>query len=79
MLSKQDNSVFSTLVQVSTSSNTIVHVPSPSTGANSCFMDRDFSSTHKIALEKLPCPTSMIVIDGQPIASSNIVGEAKLV
>ena len=75
-MSKQVRSVFSALVQVSTSSSTIMHVPTLlDTCVNACFMDRDFALTHKKTLEKFYYPASVIVIDGQPIASSNIVEE----
>ncbi len=46
-------------------------------GANSCFMDRDFTQLHKISLVKLSCPISIVVIDGNPIASGKIIEESE--
>ena len=55
-----------------------MHVPTLlDTCVNACFMDRDFALTHKKTLEKFYYPASVIVIDGQPIASSNIVEESE--
>ena len=47
------------------------------TGANSCFMDRDVAQAHQIPLHKLPCPVSVIVIDGRLIASGKIFEESE--
>ena len=78
ILSKHVSIVFSSLVQVSTSSSTIIHVLALLyTSASSHFMDQDFALTHKITLEKLPCPTLVLVIDYRPIASGNIVEECE--
>ena len=38
-------------------------------------MDRNFAQAHQISLKKLPCPASVIVIDGRPNASGNIIEE----
>ena len=38
-------------------------------------MDRDFTFRHKITLENLICPTSIIFIDGGHVASKNIIEE----
>ena len=46
-------------------------------GANSCFMDRNFAQASQISLRKLPCPAFVAVIDGRPIASGNIVEESE--
>ena len=48
-------------------------------GGNSCFMDRNFAQAHQISLRKLPCPVFVVVIDGRPIASGNIIDESELV
>jgi hypothetical protein len=45
------------------------------TGANSFFMDTDFALSQNISLNTLLCPTSIVVIDGRPIASRNITEE----
>ena len=39
-------------------------------------MDRDFARKHQ-ALHKLPCPVSVVVIDGRPIASGKIFEESE--
>ena len=71
--SKEVSKVFSAQVEVSTLSQHQVHVLALlDTGANSCFMDREFSLSQKISLRKLPYPASAVVIDGRPIASGNI-------
>ena len=71
--SKEESKVFSAQVEVSTLSQHQVHVLALlDTGANSCFMDREFSLSQKISLRKLPYPASVVVIDGRPIASGNI-------
>ena len=71
--SKEVSKVFSAQVEVSTSSQHQVHVLALlDTGANSCFMDREFALAQKISLHKLPYQASVVVIDGRPIASGNI-------
>ena len=40
-------------------------------------MDRNFAQAHQISLSKLPCPASVVVIDGRPIASGNIIEESE--
>ena len=40
-------------------------------------MDRDFAQKHQISLHTLPCPVSVVVIDGRPIASGKIVEESE--
>ena len=47
--------------------------------ANSCFMDRNFAQDHPISLRKLPCPASVVVIDGRPTTSGNIIEETEFV
>ena len=42
-------------------------------GANSCFMDREFAFKHNIILKKLSCLIPVTVIDGRPIASGDIL------
>ena len=67
-------------VIVSTKSTPPIHVLALlDSGANSCFMDKNFAQTHQISLRKLPCPTIIVVIDGRPIASENIVEESELI
>ena len=46
-------------------------------GANSCFMDREFALSQNILLNKLPSPVAVGVIDGRPIASRDIVEESE--
>ena len=56
-------------VTISTRSNPPVYVLALlDSGANSCFMDKMFAQAHRISLRKLPCPASVVVIDGHPIA-----------
>ena len=63
---------------VSTKSTTPVHVLALlDSGPSSCFMDRNFAQAHQISLRKLSCPTSVVVIDGRPIASGKIVEESE--
>ena len=38
-------------------------------------MDKILTQAHQISLRKLPCPTFVVVIDGRPISSGNIVEE----
>ena len=40
-------------------------------------MDREFAQEHQIPLYKLPCPVSVVVIDGCPIASGKIFEESE--
>ena len=42
-------------------------------GANSCFMDREFAVTQNVLLKNLSHPTSVTIIDGRPIASGDII------
>ena len=69
ILSNQVSRVFMAQVQLSTSSccRAIASALLDS-GANSCFMDREFSMTQNILLKILPHPTFVTVIDGPPIA-----------
>ena len=63
---------------VSTKSTPRVHVLALlDSGANSCFMDQNFAQASHISLRKLPCPASVVVINGRPIASRNIVEESE--
>ena len=76
--SKQVSDVFVAQVIVSTKSTPPVHVLALlDSGANSCFMDKKFAQAHKISLRKLQCPASVVVIDGRPIASGNIIEESE--
>ena len=76
--SKQVSDVFVAQVAVSTKSTPPVHTLALlDSGANSCFMDRNFAQAHQISLSKLPCPASVVVIDGRPIASRNIIEESE--
>ena len=78
--SKQVSNVFVAQVAVSTKSTLPVHVLALlDSGANSCFMDRKLAQAHKISLRKLPCPASVVVIVGHPIASGNIIEESESV
>ena len=58
-------------VEVSTTSNHLVHVPT--------LLNRHFARIHQVSLRKLHCPTSVVVIDGRPIASENIAEDFKSV
>ena len=70
--------MFVAQVAVSTKSTPQVHTLALlDSGANSCFMDRNFAQAHQISLSKLPCPASVVVIDGRPIASGNIIEESE--
>ena len=72
--SKQVRNVFLAQVTTSTRSNPSIHVLALlDSEANSRFMDKEFAQAHQISLRKLPCPTSIVVIDGRPIASGNII------
>ena len=76
--SKQVSNVFVAQVIISTKINAPVNVLALlDSRANSCFMDKNFAQAHKISLRKLPCPASVVVIDGRPIASGNIVEESE--
>ena len=77
--SKEVSNVFLVQVTISTKSISSVHFfPLLDSRANSCFIDKNFAQAHKISLRKLPCPTSVVVIDGRPTASGNIVEESEL-
>ena len=66
--------VFAAHVQLSTSRcQRVLASALLDSGANACFMDRDFSVKHKIYLKKLSHPTPVTVIDGCPIASGDIL------
>ena len=71
--SNQVSRIFSAQVELSTSTG---HRVLASTlvdfGPNSCFMDREFALTQNILLNKLMNPVIVGVIDGRPIASSDI-------
>ena len=58
---KQASKVFLAQVEVSTTSNPLIHVLALlDIGANSCLMDWNFvAQVHQISLRKLPCPTSV--------------------
>ena len=76
--SGQVSRVFSAQVELNTSR--CHRVPASAlldSGANSCFMDREFAVMHNIQLHKLPSPVSVGVIDGRPIASGDIVEESE--
>ena len=76
--SKQVSNVFLAQVIVSTKSTPPVPVLALlDSGANSCFMDQNFAQASQISLRKLSCPASVVVIDGRPIASGNIVEESE--
>ena len=76
--SKQVSNVFLAQVTISTKSISRIHVVALlDSRANSCFMDKNFAQAHQISLRKLPCPASVVVIDGRPIASGNIVEESE--
>ena len=76
--SKQVSDVLVAQVAVSTKRTPPVHTLSLlDSGANSCFMDRNFAQAHQISLSNLPCPASVVVIDARPIASGNIIQESE--
>ena len=78
ILSNHVSRVFSAQVELSTSTCHRVLVSALlDSGANSCFMDKEFALSQKILLRNLPCPASVIVIDGRPIASGDIVEESE--
>ena len=69
--------MFLAQVAASTISHPPVHVLALlDSGAYSCFLDRIFAQVHQTSLRKLPFPTSVVVINGRPIASGNIVEES---
>ena len=74
--SKQVSNVFLAQVTVSTKSTPPVLLDS---GANSCFMERNFAQAHQISLRKLLCLAVVVGIDGRPIAFGNITEELELV
>ena len=74
--SKQVSNVFLAQVTVSTKSASPLHVSALlDSGANSCFMDRNFTQAHQISLRKLTCLASIVVINGCPNAFRNIIQE----
>ena len=76
--SKQVSNVFLPQVTISTKSNPPIHVLTLlDSGANSCFIDKNFAQAHQKSLRKIPCPAYIVVIDGHPIASGNIVEESE--
>ena len=78
--SKKVSNVFLAQVTISTKSNPPLHVLALlDSGANSCFMDKNFAQAHQISVRKLPCPASVVVIDGRSIAFENIIEESELV
>ena len=76
--SNRVSEVFTIQVQLSTSRcHQVLASALLDSGANSCFMDKDFATTQEILLYKLPRPTSVAVIDGRSIASGDITKELK--
>ena len=76
--SNQVSRVFSAQVELSTSTgHRALASALLDSGANSCFMDREFALTQNIILKKLPNPVAVGVIDGRPIASGDIVEESE--
>ena len=72
--------VFAAQVQLNTSRcHRVIASALLDSGANSCFMDREFALTNNIVLRKLLCPTPVTVIDGRPIASGDILEESEAV
>ena len=75
--SKQVSNVFLAQVTISTKSNLPVHVLALlGFRAKSCFKDMNFDQAHWISLRKNPCPVFVVVIDGFPIASRNIIEQS---
>ena len=71
--SNQVNRIFAAQVELSTSRcHQFFAYALLDSGANSCFMDRNFALTHNILLKPLHCPVSVTVIDRRPIASGHI-------
>ena len=78
ILSNHVSRVFSAQVELSTSKcHRVLAFALLDSGANSCFMDKEFALTQKILLSNLPCPATVAVIDGRPIASGDIVEESE--
>ena len=78
--SNQVNRIFAAQVELSTSRcHQFFAYALLDSGANSCFMDRNFALTHNILLKPLHCPVSVTVIDGRPIASGDITEESESV
>ena len=78
ILSNHVSRVFSAQVELSTSRcHRVLASALLDSGANSCFMDKEFALSEKILLKNLPCPASVVVIDGRPISSGNIVEESE--
>ena len=76
--SNQVSRVFSAQVELTTSTcHRVLASALLDSGANSCFMDREFALSQNILLNKLPSPVAVGVIDGRPIASGDIVEESK--
>ena len=76
--SGQVSRVFSAEVELTTSRcHRVLASALLDSGANSCFMDHQFTVMHSIQLHKLPSPVSVGVIDGRPIASGDIVEESE--
>ena len=70
--------VFSAQVELTTSTcHRVLASALLDSGANSCFMDREFALSQNILLNKLPSPVAVGVIDGRPIASGDIVEESE--
>ena len=70
--------VFGAQVQLNTSRcHRVLAYALLDSGANSCFMDREFAFKHNIILKKLSCPIPVTVIDGRPIASGDILEESE--
>ena len=71
--SNQVSRVFFAQVELSTSTcHRVLASALLDSGANSCFMDREFALTQNIFLNKLPNPVAVGVIDDCPIASGVI-------
>ena len=74
--SNQVSRLFSTLVELTTSTcHRVLASALQDSGANSCFMDREFALTQNILLNKLLNLIAVGVIDGRPITSGDIVEE----
>ena len=80
IVESQVNRIFATQVELSTSRcHQVFAYALLDSGANSCFMDRNFALTHNILLKPLHSPVSVTVIDDRPIASRDITEESELV
>ena len=78
IFSSQVSRVFSAQVELTASTcHRVLASALLDSGANSCFMDREFALSQKILLNKLPSPVAVGVIDGRPIASGDIVEESE--